>query len=122
MEKGCVHVYMGKHWKDLNTALGMALRACGAGFGVGFYSFDNKATEMENLQKRLPGLQVLNSIQEDVSSFDMIILYNSDLADRGILQKFLEKRPQCTEIVLCGTSFADDVPAEASLISEIVTL
>ena len=122
MEKGCVHVYMGKHWKDLNTAQGMALRACGAAFGVGFYSFGNEAAEIEELQKRLPGLQVLSSIQEDVSSFDMVILHESDMAGHGILQDFLENRPQNTEIILCGTAFEDDVLARVDLISEIVTL
>ena len=122
MEKGCVHVYMGKHWKDLNTAHGMALRACGAAFGVGFYSFGNEAAEMEELQKRLPGLQALSSIQEDVSAFDMVILHDSHMAGHGILQDLLKSRPQNTEIVLCGASFADDVLAEADLISEIVTI
>ena len=121
MEKGCVHVYMGKHWKDLNTAQGMALRACGAGFVVGFYSFGNLAAETESLLKRLPGLQIINSIQGDVAAFDMIILHGSDMAGGGILQDFLKNRPQNTEIVLCGASFADDVLAGADLISEIVT-
>lgn len=113
--KSCVHIYMGTNWQCLNTAQGMALRACGAGFNVGFCGFDEAIS-------RLPNLQILKDLPQDISQFDMIFLSGGNYIDKDELLKFLENRPPSTEIVLCGEDFHDDVLAAADLISEIVKL
>ena len=115
--KNCVHIYMGKNWMDLKTAQGMALRACGAGFSVGFFGFDEAAS-------RLPNLQFVQNLQQDISQFDMVFLTERDFADfdQDELLKFLADKPQSTEIVLCGEVFSDDVLAVADLVSEILKL
>ena len=122
MEKGYVHVYMGKNWKDLKTAQGMALRACGAGFSVGFYNFGEEIDDIKSLESRLPRLRVLTDKQQDISEFDMIILYDCKLVDDDTLQKILAGKPDKTEIVMCGTNFSKDMLAMADLVSGIVTL
>ena len=121
MDKGCIHIYTGESQKHLKTAQGMALRACGAGFSVGFCSFGEKADDIESIASRLPGLQILKDIGQDVSQFDMIILHNCDLTDHHNLRKFLADRPKNAEIVLCGMSFPDDILTMADLVSEIVS-
>jgi ATP:corrinoid adenosyltransferase len=118
---GCIHIYTGRNAKNLKTALGMALRAIGAGFSVGFYSFGEIATDINALKNRLPDFEIFD-MGQDISQFDMIILHDCELADHSELQKFLSKRPQDAEIVLCGTAFSYDVLEMANLISEIVTL
>jgi len=122
MEKGYVHVYMGHNWKYLQTVQGMVLRASGAGFVVGFYSFDKDYTDINDLTDRLPGLRVLNDIWQDISPLGMIILHDCDLADEADLQKFLADKPPDIEVVLCGATFSEDVLAMADLVSEIISL
>jgi len=112
---------MGENWKNLKTTQGMALRACGAGFSVGFYNFGQNLDGMLELASRLPGLHILENVRQDVAQLDMIFLHNCDLAQQSDLEKFLNSRPKDTEIVLCGTTFSDNVLAMADLVSEVVT-
>ena len=119
---GCIHIYTGHNVKNLKTALGMALRACGAGFNVGFCSFGESDAGINDLESRLPGFRILDCTGQDLSQLDMIILHDCELAGCDKLQKLLSGIPKKTEIVLCGTAFSDDVLEMADLVSEIVTL
>lgn len=120
MKKGCVHVYVGKDCENLKTAQGMILRACGAGFVVGFYGYGRCADEMKSLEGRLPKFQILEDIsQQDISKYNMIVLDCHDAAAQADLRRFLAGRPHNTEVVLYGASFSDDVLEISDLISEI---
>ena len=116
---GQIHIYTGENQKNLKTAHGMALRACGAGFSVGFYSFGEKSADIQILGNRLPNFQILENSFQDVSHLDMIILYDCHLAEHNSLQNFIDNKPQNIEIVLFGTAFSDDVLTKADLVSEI---
>ena len=123
VNKGCVHIYIGKNWESLRTSYGMALRACGAGFSVGFYSFGQSVDdEIKGLESRLSNLQILPSIEQNLSQYNMIILHHCDLAICATLQNFLANKPQDAEVVLFGTIFEDSILAKADLISEIAML
>jgi len=118
---GYVHAYVGENWKSLKTSHGMALRACGAGFNVAFYSFGEEVADAIELESRLPSFKVLDKPDCDISPFDVVIFHDCDLAGVN-LQKFIESRPPNTEIVLCGTSLPGDILAMADLVSDIKTI
>jgi len=118
LKKACIHVYTGENWKYLKTVLGMALRACGAGFSVGFFNFGSDVSDIVEFANRLQGMHVLKNIEQDTSQFDMLILYDCE-NNQADLRSFLASKPQNTEIVLCGAVFSDDILAAADLVSEI---
>lgn len=122
MDNYCTHVYMGGNQKDLNTAYGMALRACGAGFCVGFYSFGELAPKISNLVSRLTSAQIIESIKQDLSHLDMLILLDIDTTNHDKLQDFIACKPESMELILCGTHFPEDVLNKSDLVSEIITL
>ena len=128
MHKGYVHIYMGENWKDLNTAQGMAARACGAGLRVCFYDFidDGRlcgfADRLTNvcIQRVEKSPQALKVAVEDAGRYDMIVLYGCDFLDDENLRDFLTDRPKHVEVVLCGTGFSKEITEPVDLVSEIV--
>ena len=119
MNQSCVHIYMGK---GLPTAAGMALRAIGANFRVGFFIFDdlnfnvglnidafkNRASEVY-FQKISSTSDPLSKLAENVAHYDMVVLSGCDYLEDQALEKFIRNRPEGVELVLCGQSFSQKV-------------
>jgi len=118
MKTGYIHIYKGENWKNLNTAFGMAARACGAGFSVCFCNFGS--TQIDDIAQRLPNFYIQGI--ENATQHDMVILYDCDFFDGDVLKDFLAHKPQHQEIVLCGTAFGEEILAMADLISNVEAL
>ncbi|MCL2377475.1 MAG: cob(I)yrinic acid a,c-diamide adenosyltransferase [Defluviitaleaceae bacterium] len=120
MKTGYTHVYTGENWRSLDTAFGMAARACGAGFSVCFYNFSDSAAHFNAFAQRLQ----IDSFQDigNATQHDMAILYNCDFLDADALKNFLARKPQHQEVVLCGKAFDEEILAMADLISKVGAL
>jgi len=118
MKTGYIHIYKGKNWKTLNTAFGMAARACGAGFSVCLCNFGD--SHVDGIAQRLPNFHIQGI--ENTAQHDMVILYDCDFFGSDALKDFLAQKPQHQEIVFCGAAFDEEVLAMADLISNAEAL
>ena len=130
MKKGYVHIYVGENSDKLPTSLGMALRACGAGLKLGYFSFGHIAN-MSDLAVRMPQAHFrmleedpadLAAIAQNASQFDMIILNGCCAIDGDILADFIKNKPSHIEFVLQGKGFSQNILDMADLISEVANL
>ncbi|MCL2354186.1 MAG: hypothetical protein FWC69_06120 [Defluviitaleaceae bacterium] len=103
MKKGFLQLYLGEAALLLPTVKGLALRASGAGLSVLIIDGDELA--------------------EPFKRYDVIIIQNCDLiqqeVDKDVVKNLVRSRPLDAEMVLCGTSFDDEIMEMADLISEV---
>ena len=130
MENGYLHVYVGENWGEAPSFLGMAVRACGAGFKVACYCFEDEDFGAADVIKRLPeahfervasnnSLEGVKNILENFKRFDMIILAGCCLLDVKTMTNIIASKPQNCELVFCGKAFAQEIFDKADLVSEI---
>jgi len=127
VEKKPMHVYFGKKVGDLPITLGLALRAAGAGFNVGYFVCAACHSLPYANAKNPPDLRVdfvvynknLDTITEKIEQYDMTVLQTCNHLSKNDLAFFIKNRPAHTELILCGQAFDDEILTAADLISEI---
>ena len=70
--KGCVHIYYGDGKGKTTAALGLCVRAAGAGLSVLIYQFlkDSSSSECAVL-KNIPGITLIDGVKQAKFTFNM---------------------------------------------------
>jgi cob(I)alamin adenosyltransferase len=139
METGYTHVYTGEGKGKTTCALGLALRACGAGKRVfiGQFLKSEEYSEIKALKEFLP-IIIVEQFGRDVSAgykkamdalttggYDVIILDEINTAvHKGFLSEqealaLMEAKPLRAELILTGRYAADSVIKKADLVTEM---
>ena len=123
--KGYVHIYYGESWAQVPTALGMAVRACGAGLRVGFFCRLDSFDDIGKLRLRLDDVhfgEIGDCGGIGFAGFDMIILHGCCGINSVRLIEMIRNKPEECELVLVGEGFGADVMSKADLISHIADI
>jgi len=139
MEAGYTHVYTGEGKGKTTCALGLALRASGAGKRVFFGQFlkGGEYSEIKALKEFLPmitveqfGKEVASGYKKAMSAltnggYDIVILDEINTAvGKGLLSEqeeiaLIDAKPFQTELILTGRHAADSVIEKADLVTEM---